>query len=552
MDLQYTLLLSLVEAVSFAFYQQSQILPGSILPNLFLLFAIQYAAIKSYRIFIWPRLFSPLRHIPGPKSPFYSPLGQMPAILASDSPIDTYLSWARMWPTFPFIRFLSLFNSEMLLAVTPEAYKELLTTHCYEFKKPALLSRLVEHVIGHRGVIFIEGEPHKAARKRLKPLFSGTSIKRLLPLFQKKAEEMTRWFEKGLDQSGVATFDIGPVYSKMTIDVIGVAVLGVELENLSSTDESQKRWDFLPCYAVLFEQSPLSALLTFIDMAVPIRWIPLKANRDFVGAGAQIRKMTAEVIQNRVQEVNEKAQSGTASGGNDLLTMMIEDMYNLEGEEGLGQDYIVDEMLTFLLAGHETSASALLWATYAMATKPAIQDKLRAEILTLFEASDPNNKTPPTMAQIESLPYLDCFLKEILRVYSPSIFGYREALNDLYLCGEFIPKGTVIMYSPHITCLSETVWGPTAGEFIPERWEKAKGPTSDPYTTNYFLNGPRVCIGKQFAWVEIKTLLIELVPKFRFAMSPDLKALGGKLPKMMNPSVSYRPREKLNVIFERI
>ncbi|KAK3987195.1 cytochrome P450 [Cladorrhinum sp. PSN332] len=561
MDVQYTLLLSLVEAVGVALYQlypdsfnfpslvSHQTVAASILPNLLLLFIAQYAAVKIYRVFIWPHFFSPLRSIPGPKSPLYSPLGSMPAILSSNSPIGTYLTWAQTWPTSPFIRFLSIFNSEMLLAVTPEAYKEVLANHCYEFKKPALVSNYMSHILGTKGVLFIEGDQHKTARKRLNPLFAGTNVKRMLPLFQQKAGEMARWFDTRLDANGEGTFDITSAYHRMTIDIIGIAVFGVELGNLSSTDKEEKRWDFLPCYSMLFEQSPLSAVITFINAAVPVRWIPVKANRDFVGASKQVRKMTTEVVRNRIREVNEKSQFGTASGGNDLLTMMIEDVWNFRQGEGLGEDYIVDEMLTFLLAGHETSANALLWATYAMAVRPDVQDKVRADIVSLFEA-DPHKV--PTMGEVESLPYLNNFLKEVLRVYSPAIFGYREAINDMYLCGEFIPKGTIIMISPHVTSLSEAVWGPTASQFIPERWEKTEGPTADPYTTNTFINGPRVCVGKQFALVEIKTLLIDLVPRFRFGMSPQLKALGGKMPRMMNPGVAFRPGEALNVTFERI
>ncbi|KAK4226607.1 cytochrome P450 [Podospora fimiseda] len=562
MDVQFTLVLSLVEALGLTIFQQHnygsinlssmvsyQTITTYILSYILHLFVAQYVTIKLYRIFIWPRLFSPLRHIPGPKTPFYSPLGSMPAILSGDSPIDTYVTWAKMWPTTPFIRFLSIFNTETLIAVTPEATKEVFTTHCYDFKKPAIVANYMSHILGTRGVLFIEGDAHKAARKRLNPLFAGTNVKRMLPLFQQKAREMTNWFTSKLDSNGTQTIDVANVYNMMTIDIIGIAVFGIELENLSSTDNQQKKWDFLSCYKMLFEQSTLSAILTFINAAVPIRWIPLKANRDFTGASRQVRKMTTEVVRNRMREVNEKTQFGTVSGGNDLLTMMIEDVWKFRQGEGLDEEYIVDEMLTFLLAGHETSANALLWATYAMAVKPDVQDKLRAEIATLFEKDE---HKVPTMGEIESLPYLNCFLKEVLRLYSPALFGYREAINDLYLCGEFIPKGTTIMYSPHVTCSSEAIWGPTAGQFIPERWEKSEGPATDPYSTNNFINGPRVCVGKQFALVEIKTLLVEIVPRFRLGMSPQLKALGGKLPKMMNPGVTYRPADALYVTFERI
>jgi cytochrome P450 len=99
---------------------------------------------------------------------------------------------------------------------------------------------------------------------------------------------------------------------------------------------------------------------------------------------------------------------------------------------------------------------------------------------------------------------------------------------------------------------AETVWGPDVEEFRPERWDKLEGLATHPYANQTFNPGPRNCIGKSFALMEFKVLLVELLSKFRFGLSPELEKLGGRLPELQNPAVTLRIRGGLKVSVERI
>ncbi|KAK4189503.1 putative cytochrome P450 E-class, group I [Podospora australis] len=491
----------------------------------------------------------PVLHLPSTKDGYFPLLGQTPNLIKQTSPVSLYLKWANLHPTSPFIRVLGIFNSETLLVVTPEAHKEILHTHCYSFIKPDIMKRYLSDFLGERGVLFLEGDEHKFVRRQLNSIFSLQSVKKIMPVFQKRAGDLTAYFEKRLDQNGIGEFDINTVYSKATIDVTGAAILGVELGNLT---DSTGDTDFLTAFHRLFMQPPLSAIISFINLQVPIRrFLPfVKANTEYLAAGQNTREMTTRVVRRRMTEIKEGNSAKNISEGADLLTMMIENEQNFKEGGELTEHEIVDQILTFLAASHETSADAMLWASFVLATRPDIQSKLRGEILGFLQ-SNPNKV--PGFNDIESLRYLNNFIREILRLYSPAIQTFRESIRDLAICGQVIPKGTVLHLLPSVASTLTTVWGEDGEEFVPERWDDLpKAAAEHPYAWSPFLGGPRICPGKQFALTELKVFLMELVPRFRFKMTEDMEGLQGKMPRTKNPASSYRLAEGNFVRLERI
>ncbi|KAK3389339.1 cytochrome P450 3A5 [Podospora didyma] len=514
-------------------------------------FALQYGAIKLYWAFIYPFFRSPLRHLPGPKNNI--PLiGQLKNLLTASSPVELYVKWGNTWPDAPFIRHLGIGNAETLLVNTPEAHKEVLQTYCYSFQKPELFSRYIGEIVG-RGLLFVEGNEHKRQRRILQSLFSVPSIKRILPVFHEKAKSLISIFEKKLDENGRANIEAVEYFSKMTIDVVGVTILGVELNNLSPED---RELDFLSCYHRVFNQSAFGSAIGFINVFIPIRWLPLKANKCFIEANNELRRLVRQCVHQRVKDL----ANGTSSprrnseelGGRhhgDLLTLMVEERKQLGDKADLTEEDMVGHLLTFTAAGYETTAGAMMWASYVLATNPEVQDKLRAEILPLFE-DNPNAKLE--LSDIEKLSYMHNFCREVLRIHAPAVSTYREAKTDLTICGEFIPKGTTMLLVPAVTGLSKNVWGDDADEFKPERWNALHGDAASPYAFNPFGGGPRICIGRQFALCEFKILLLEVVRHFRLLPSPELESLEGKLPEIDNPAVAYKPKGGVNIVLERI
>ena len=109
-----------------------------------------------------------------------------------------------------------------------------------------------------------------------------------------------------------------------------------------------------------------------------------------------------------------------------------------------------------------------------------------------------------------------------------------------------------MLFMPAVANLSKATWGEDAELVVPERWDRLEGDAATPYAFETFGNGPRVCIGKNFAMMEFKTQVIELVKRFRFGKSPQLQALGDKPPTMMNPAISLWPRDGMPVAVVRV
>ncbi|KAK4442588.1 cytochrome P450 [Podospora aff. communis PSN243] len=561
MDFQVSALLSLVEALLLAggahqgkFGLQLDNLPlVDILRFFVICFFVHYGVFKFYRIVIYPHFVSPMRHLPGPKDnhPF---LGQFLKLLFHPSPVGLHLKWHHTWPDAPFIRYLGLGNQETLLINTLEAHKEVLQTHCYSFVKPEVLYRFVGEISG-RGLLFIEGEQHKRLRRAMSVLFTPAALKKIAPIFQHSAEDLAVYFHKNLDSRGQIIIDSVDMFSKVSLDIAGKTVMGLNLNNLGDEDPEKS---FRANYRRLLQPPLLSAIISFINTAVPVRkFIPLEANLGFIRATKNLWRITREAVDQRIVDYDSALERGKpfqSPGlegiGMDLLTMMVEERNKEKLQDLLTEHELVEQVLTFLAGGHETAATTLSWSAYLLASRPHMQDKLRAEVMELMSKYHDGGR--PGAAEVDKLQYLDNFIKECLRRFPPIVNTFREAAHDVTVCNTFIPKGTLLYFSFSVANLSKDVWGPDADEFRPERWENLKGEAASPYAVETFLNGPRMCLGKVFAMMELKAILIELLLSFRFLPAPEWAALGENIPPLANPSITITPKGGLRVVLERL
>ncbi|KAJ8123371.1 hypothetical protein ONZ43_g665 [Nemania bipapillata] len=219
--------------------------------------------------------------------------------------------------------------------------------------------------------------------------------------------------------------------------------------------------------------------------------------------------MLREIIEKRKADLRDGTFKKEIGESRDLLTYMLEEselQRQLTGQEPWTVEEIIGHLLNFTSAGHESTANTLSWALYILSTRHEVQNLLRGEIQELLK-SNPK----PTYEEITGLHYLHNFVREVLRVYSPSIMGPREAAKDLEIEGVHIPKGTQVDLHMPLLHHHQGVWGPDASTFDPERWDKLSGDNASPYAFEAFIQGPRMCPGKNFAVIEIKAILIELV-----------------------------------------
>lgn len=369
-------------------------------------------------------------------------------------------------------------------------------------------------------------------RKALMPAFSFRHIKELYPLFWSKAMESTEEIAKAC-KSDAKPQKAYEWASRVTLDIIGQSGLGYDF-NATSNPHGM----IVQNYRDLMDEEPPNFQWTIIGI-----WTPLKLMWHLrlppLGHGKMVANMLRNFLTKRVEEKRLLLEKDAASQI-DILSIAM--------KSGVFSDAdVVDQMMTFLAAGHETTASALTWAIYQLCNYPEIQTRLREELLSSLPAiRDPNSTV--TAQQIDSLPYLNAVCSEILR-FIPSVPAtMRDAVVDTTIQGHFVPKGTRILMSPWAMNTSTALWGPDAGEFNPDRWMGASsGGVKNNYGFLTFLHGPRSCIGKDFAKAEFLCLLAAWVARFKVSW-PE----GRRLEMEIWGWVTVRPGHKMPVVFEQV
>lgn len=238
------------------------------------------------------------------------------------------------------------------------------------------------------------------------------------------------------------------------------------------------------------------------------------------GYGAAIAQMDAYLY--GLITARRKALGAT----DDLLGSLI--------EAGLSDALIRDQLLTMLIAGHDTSTALLAWALYLIGRHPEVQAALWAEIDAQLGGAI------PTADNIKKLKYLRAVIDETLRLYPPIHLGSRIAAEAVQFQAYCIPKGTRIMYSIYLSHRHKAYWE-DRHEFKPERWLDQK-PNVPPYTYLPFGGGARNCIGAFFAQIESLVVLARLLQRFEFVYT------GGRVHPLMQATLEPRPGVMMRVL----
>lgn len=206
-------------------------------------------------------------------------------------------------------------------------------------------------------------------------------------------------------------------------------------------------------------------------------------------------------------------------GSDDLLGALIH-------TNGITDDLIRDQLMTIIIAGHDTSTASLTWALYLLGKHPAEMARAQAEVRAVL------GDTPPTYEALAQMPYLKQVLNESLRLYPPIHLGSRVAAQNLEFDGYEIPAGMRILYSIYLTQRHPAYWE-NPDQFDPERFNADR--RIEPYTFLPFGGGPRNCIGAAFAQVESKVVLARLLQRF------DLTLLKQNVRPYMGATLEPRP-----------
>ncbi|KAF9407653.1 hypothetical protein BGZ94_002614 [Podila epigama] len=524
--------------------------------------AALFASYLVYNTYIYPTFLSPLRHMPGPPNesrynPYRLPfLGNIIDILVEESGVP-HLRWIEQYGSI--VKYRGFFGSLRIFIADPKAIQHVFVTHSYDYIKPPRFIKFMSETVGH-GVLLAEGDAHRKQRKMLNPAFAHKHIKEMVFIMAKPASTLARIWEERVDGSDnkQAEFDITEDLSRATLDIIGLAGFGYHFQALTSPDNELSQ-----AYHDLFDVS--SRLVQLFRVFIPLyNYLPFEHNLKRKRAIRKVDKVTTKLIADKRAQTLDK-NSSEDDNSKDLMSILIrgnEQVGSLEGGK-LTDTELKDQILTFLAAGHETTAVATTWMLYIFSVHQDVQARVRNELLTHIGRPTAEDGSHPglTYDALASLPYLSACVKELLRFIPPVPATSRMARVDDQILGYNIPKGTEVFLIPSALHKLKAVWGEDADEYKPERWldretvvhllgEKVAAKTTfvTPdmnWAYQPFLTGPRNCIGSKFALIEAKILLYHLLLNLEFHPSPGFTF-------KKQATVTWRPVPGMKLVIKRI
>ena len=317
------------------------------------------------------------------------------------------------------------------------------------------------------GLLVEDSQAHDALRRKIMPALHRQQVSGYIDKMWRRTEQVIGAWQPG------KTYD-------MLVEMRRLALL-IVMDTLLDVDMTAQLERLLP------------AILDILKFISPGLWLvgaPRKQYRDSIAA---VNDYLYGVIRERRAHPN---------GGEDLLSGLI--------AGGMEDALIRDQMLTLLIAGHDTSTALLAWTLYLVGSHPQVRPALDMETGALPA------EAPPTPEQVEGLVYFKQVIEETLRLYPPIHVGNRVSGEDLSVGGYDIPKGARVMVSIYATHHDETYW-PEPERFDPERF--GLGRQHPPYTFLPFGGGLRNCLGANFAQVEAKVVLARLFQRYELTLT---------------------------------
>ncbi|KAH7090192.1 cytochrome P450 3A19 [Paraphoma chrysanthemicola] len=475
-----------------------------------------------YNILVVPRTSS-LRHLPSPnQGSVWLRLFHEPRALEVEKWVDTIQHNG-------LFRYHGIFNRERIFVASPDAVKDFLTTSAYKFIKPELQWLLANNVTG-TGLLILEGNAHKEARKGFNPAFSPAQMKKGFPSLWKLTIDTidglparikpTHSLSADTNVPDEGVVSIMKLIAAVSIDMFGKFGYGVPFDTLNNIGpkKSQKsiqskdpKDKFGRAYVELFKmtkrgQATLEAA-SLVGAKLALK-LPIPAVRSMASIMGLVRQTAEDIVINHEKKLSSQ----------DEKDKFDDDMLSIAMKSGnfTHQD-LVTHTIHFFAAGTETTAATICWAIHLLSRHPDVQSRLRDEVRANITNTTGDLRDAVSDVQLRGLKYLNAVVQEVLRFHQPNTFLWRECIEPASIAGVPIPKGKVLVYSPWTLSRDPAYWGPDARSFRPERWlESTSGGAINPSSFLPFGAGPRRCIGEQFARDEMICLIAGMIGRYEF------------------------------------
>lgn len=405
---------------------------------------------------------------------------------ARDNPLAT---WTRDHFEKPIVYGKGVLGRVMVLS-DPRGIRRVLVENAANYRKDPLTKR----VIGP-GLFTAEGEDWRVLRRTLAPMFSARTVSSFGPPMAQAAHRLSR----RLARRDGRTVDVAVETTRLTLDV---------LERTIFTHGLQRDPDALGrAITRLFDAvGPIDPM----DVLGLPDWMPRLGRIQAQPSIAYFEKVVDELISGRRARV----EAGEAVPS-DLLTLLLA-ARDPETGQGLSDIDVRANIVTFIAAGHETTANLLTWALYLISQDEGVRARLEAEVDAVVGSQ------PVAPEHAAALPYAKAVLEETMRLYPPAAFLSREAIKEDRIEGVRLPAGSLVMIAPWVLHRHKLLW-PEPDLFDPGRFLEPRRAAIDRYAYLPFGAGPRICIGNTFSMQEAMLALAELVRVARLDLAPGYR-----------------------------
>lgn len=399
----------------------------------------------------------------------------------------------------------------------PAAIRHVLVENAANYRKDDLQLRVLRPS-GSNGLLTAEADEWRAQRRALAPLFTPRTVAEFLPAMNVSAAGLV---ERWAPLRAGRRIDVATEMSHVALDVLTRTIFP---QGLARAPE-----DFARAMSSYFDTI---GRIHPLDVLNAPTWIPRLGRSGLRASTRFFESAVSDLIAERRLWLN--GNGDASASGLDLLTRLMTAVDPQTGEP-LSEDVVRANVLTFIGAGHETTANALSWSLYLLATHPHWRDQVEAEVQAVA--------FPLDAGTLERLVRVRASLEEALRLYPPAASLSRAAIGPDLLCGRRIAAGTTVIIAPWVLHRHRRLWS-RPDHFDPERFMPGRRESIDRFAFLPFGAGPRVCIGMGFAMQEATILLATILRHFRLDPAP-----GHKVEPLQR--ITLRPRGGLPMLLAK-
>lgn len=473
------------------------------------LFSLQSVLLLSIFLYLYLYVFLPPSHIKHTKTPgfrLYPVVGVLPDFLWNR---HRFLDWMagvlRSAPTNSVV-FWRPGGVRGVLTANPAVVEHALKTHFENYPKGDKFIALLRDFLGE-GIFNSDGELWRVQRKTASYEFNTRSLRQFV--MHNVTVEIESRLVPILSRAEAAgrVLDLQDLLERFAFDNICKLAFNVDPGCLAGDGTGEGE------FMRAFEEAARISSGRFMS-AFPLLWV-LKRRLN-VGSERRLRESIATVHKFAEDIIRSRMEESREAHDEDLLSRFIghESVY----ENGSAStEFLRDIVISFILAGRDTTSSALTWFFWLLSLHPEVERKILSELEKIRKQSGKSSGDPYSIHELRDMHYLHAAISEAMRLYPPVPVDTKACLEDDVLPdGTFIGKGWFLSYDTHAMGRMDGIWGENCHEFVPERWIDESGlcRTESPFKYPVFHAGPRMCLGKDMAFIQMKSIAASVLERF--------------------------------------